>query len=233
MVASLPGRITAVSGAPATMRVGKISSTTPLVLTVQGATFSGDAVGVLGSYVPGLGDTVTVVGQSKTQGSDPSSWLILGASVPFTDSGPVPQVRAYQTGAQATADGVAVAVTFQAQNWDTHEIHSTTVNPSRFTVPIDGRYSISSSVSYSINATGRRSISLRINGGAAIIADVAYQAVSGSFTMIQNHAEADLMAGDYVEAYALQFSGGALNTLPGEQFTWLSLRWMNASIASQ
>lgn len=230
MAKSLPAQVTQAVGAPATLRVGKISSTTPLVLTVQGATFSGAAVGVLGSYVPGLGDTVAVAGQSKTQGSDPASWLILGRASDFTDSGPVPQVRAYQTAAQSVADSTSVAMSFQVQQWDSHGMHSTTVNPSRFTAPISGRYLVLAGLGWAINATGRRTLSLRTGSGVTF-AEVAYQAVSGSFTFIEAGSEVDLVAGDYVEAYGVQFSGVAINTFPGMQYTWLSMRWLNASIA--
>lgn len=50
----------------------------PFVLTVQGASYNSDAVGILGSYVPAVGDVVSVLGQSVATGTDPQSWLILG-----------------------------------------------------------------------------------------------------------------------------------------------------------
>lgn len=67
-------------GQPSSVRVGTITSINPLVLSVQGSSFQGSAVGVLGSYVPQVGDNVSVVGQSSSAGSDPTSWLILGAT---------------------------------------------------------------------------------------------------------------------------------------------------------
>lgn len=65
-------------GQPSSVRMGTITSVSPLILTVQGAPYSSDAVGVLGWYVPAVGDVVAVLGQSVATGSDPQSWLILG-----------------------------------------------------------------------------------------------------------------------------------------------------------
>lgn len=65
-------------GQPSSVRMGTIVSTSPFVLSVQGATYNSDAVGVLGWYVPVAGDVVAVLGQSVATGSDPQSWLILG-----------------------------------------------------------------------------------------------------------------------------------------------------------
>jgi hypothetical protein len=78
MTQPLPRVIQANPGQPASVRVGRITSVNPFVLTVQGAEFNSDAVGVLGSYIPVLDDVVSVLGQSSASGSDPSSWLILG-----------------------------------------------------------------------------------------------------------------------------------------------------------
>lgn len=69
-------------GQPASVRVGRIESVNPVVLSVQGALYNADAVGVLGSYVPQANDVVSVVGQSVSSGTDPSSWLILGEARP-------------------------------------------------------------------------------------------------------------------------------------------------------
>jgi hypothetical protein len=48
----------------------------PLVITVQGVPFQ--TVGTLQSYIPQVGDSVALLGQSPTSGSDPTSWLALG-----------------------------------------------------------------------------------------------------------------------------------------------------------
>lgn len=230
MANSLPSQITQAAGAPATIRVGTISSTSPLVLTIQGASFSGASVGVLGSYVPQLGDTVQVAGQSKAQGSDPSSWVILGSSNPLTENGSVPQVRAWQSVVQNIADATNVAITFTNQQWDTHAIHSSTVNTSQFVAPKDGRYLVIGNLGWAINATGRRNARL-LKNGVTSVAETGVQAVTGSFTFQNVISEVDLVVGDYMELIGTQLSGAPINTFAGgPQFTWMSMRWLNASV---
>lgn len=68
------------SGAPASVRVGLVESVDPLVVSAQGVPFQ--QVGVLGWYTPVEGDTVALLGQSPTSGSDPTSWLMLGNVLP-------------------------------------------------------------------------------------------------------------------------------------------------------
>lgn len=70
-------------GQPSTVRIGVVASLAPLVVLVQGALFR--EVGVLSGYVPAVGHTVALLGQSSVS-ADGSSWLVLGNIVGF-DSG--------------------------------------------------------------------------------------------------------------------------------------------------
>lgn len=80
----LAGSVTETAGQPATVRVGTVVATTPeLVVEVQGSRLLPEAVGILGAYVPAVGDTVAVLGQSvEGAGSSGSSWLVLGHASP-------------------------------------------------------------------------------------------------------------------------------------------------------
>lgn len=64
-------------GQPASVRIGIVESTVPLVISAQGVPFTD--VGLLGDYAPQVGDSVALLGQSSGAGSDPASWLALGA----------------------------------------------------------------------------------------------------------------------------------------------------------
>lgn len=64
-------------GQPASVRIGTVDSTSPLVVSAQGVAF--DDVGILDGYVPQVSDAVALLGQSSEAGSDPASWLALGA----------------------------------------------------------------------------------------------------------------------------------------------------------
>lgn len=64
-------------GQPASMRIGVVDSTAPLAISAQGVAFND--VGLLEGYIPQTGDSVALIGQSSEAGSDPASWLALGA----------------------------------------------------------------------------------------------------------------------------------------------------------
>lgn len=77
-MSELPQQIVNDRGRPAVTRVGTVTSTSPLLVDVQGATFT--SIGRLSSYTPTLGDTVLVLGQSAIT-SRGTSWVILGKIV--------------------------------------------------------------------------------------------------------------------------------------------------------
>lgn len=64
-------------GQPASVRVGIVTSASPLTVNVQGTEFTD--VGVLNGAVPAVGSTVALLGQSAVS-SDGSSWLMLGTT---------------------------------------------------------------------------------------------------------------------------------------------------------
>lgn len=80
MTATLASQITSIAGQPASVRVGTVESVNPPVVRVQGAAFTD--VGFLNSYIPTVGDAVILLGQSSSSGSDPASWVCLGAATP-------------------------------------------------------------------------------------------------------------------------------------------------------
>lgn len=60
------------------MRIGTVTGINPVVVSLQGAVLND--VGFAGSYVPALGDSVVLLGQSSSVSTDPTSWLALGSS---------------------------------------------------------------------------------------------------------------------------------------------------------
>lgn len=85
--------VRAAVGQPASVRVGTVDSLDPVVVTAQGVPF--DDVGFISSYVPVVGDTVALLGQCSETGSDPASWLALGA-INQQGSAPAPLQQAGQ-----------------------------------------------------------------------------------------------------------------------------------------
>lgn len=78
MASPLTGQITQASGQPSSVRIGTIVQENPLIVSVQGKNLNPDAVGAAFPFYPMVGASVTLLGQSKAQGADPSSWLIIG-----------------------------------------------------------------------------------------------------------------------------------------------------------
>jgi hypothetical protein len=72
---TLPTGIVQAVGQPASIRVGTVSSTSPLRVDVQGTEFR--QLGYIGA-LPAVGDVVALIGQSSSVSSDPTSWLVLG-----------------------------------------------------------------------------------------------------------------------------------------------------------
>jgi hypothetical protein len=75
----------------------------------------------------------------------------------------------------------------------------------------DGFYCITANVSFATNATGRRQITLVLNGTG--ISSVVLSASSSSSTNLVSTTNMYLFAGDQVTVNGFQNSGGALNTL--------------------
>lgn len=81
MTSPLPAQIGAVSGQPATIRVGKVETVSPLTVSIQGTVLAD--VGIVGvPSLPAAGQPVLVVGQSAEPSSDAASWAVLGAVTP-------------------------------------------------------------------------------------------------------------------------------------------------------
>lgn len=59
--------------------MGVVTSTSPLIVAVQGTNFDPDSIGLADTYVPTIGDSVALLGQSAIS-SDGSSWLAIGGA---------------------------------------------------------------------------------------------------------------------------------------------------------
>jgi hypothetical protein len=126
-------------------------------------------------------------------------------------------VKAYNDGTQSITNNTSTAVTFAGEEWDTHSIHSTSVNTSRFTVPSgkDGKWEFTYKALFAANATGLRIGWLRKNGGTDtnnVIGSTCNVAPnSTALATVSKTCQADLVATDYIEMFVYQNSGGSLN----------------------
>lgn len=145
-----------------------------------------------------------------------ATWL--GGAGQTVDERGSASVKVLNPGAQSIPNGVATALTFDTELWDTDSIHDTVVNPSRFTAKTPGLYCFHASLDWTPNATGLRQIWWTRNG--ANLTEFAHVTDEGSASAAANRMQGQvtlqLAAGDYVEFVVYQTSGGAL-TVPGSQ----------------
>jgi hypothetical protein len=128
-----------------------------------------------------------------------------------------PRCRVYNSANISLTSGVVTAMTFDTETIDDGGMHSTSVNTSRITVPSDGAgwYSIGGCVRFAANTTGYREIKITLNGTLDLEIMRVPNSGATDDVRVSIHTEYPLAVGDYVELYATQNSGGALNALGG------------------
>lgn len=102
----------------------------------------------------------------------------------------------------------------------------------RFSVPIDGLYSISGQILFASNATGYRMAQLRLNAagssvGGTRIAETVVTPVTGSGTTVRVERLMALSSTDTIEMFAWQTSGGNLNIIGANSYdTYLDIHYV-------
>lgn len=117
--------------------------------------------------------------------------------------------RVTNTALQTFTTGVAAAITFDTEQYDNGTVHDTGSNTSRLTFATAGIYTAVGNVDWAGNATGRRTLSIRLNGSTLI----AQTQIAGSTTVTQMQTSVvyKFAATDYVELVGTQNSGGNLD----------------------
>ena len=122
--------------------------------------------------------------------------------------------------------GVATAITFVTEDYDTNSMHSNVTNTSRLIVPTGvSTVMLTGNISWSANATGRRYLYINKNGALFTGQPwVSQMAVTDGTETFQNVSGGpyQVIAGDYFELSGLQTSGGNLDA--GLDLTWFSMR---------
>lgn len=147
----------------------------------------------------------------------------------------LPRVKAYQGTTPTTAgtSGTAQLILWDTEQYDTDSMHSTSVNTSRITIATSGMYDIKTSLYWVANATGYRQIEIRKNSGGSAaggtqIAQFRAATSPTSSAWVGGDVDEPLVAGDYLECFATQTSGGSLATVVGQSFSWISARLVAA-----
>ena len=122
-----------------------------------------------------------------------------------------PAFSAFSNGNQTLANSTWVKVQCNIEEFDTNSNYDNAVNY-RFTPTLAGYYQVSAACNFSTNSSGTRFLQIYKNGSSfKQLQNVAanslnYMELSGSCLVYLNGST------DYVELYALQNSGGSLDT---------------------
>ena len=162
-----------------------------------------------------------------TAGDDATSARLNTRSSAISELQSPPRCRAYQSAAQTLTTAVSAAVTLDAEDIDTEAIHSTVTNNSRMTIVTAGRYRVMAGVTFSSNATGYREVLVKKNGTTVFY--IRSATTSAGAPCLTTTDEVLCSAGDYIEMYALQTSGGNLNLGTGSSATWLHVVWCSTT----
>lgn len=117
--------------------------------------------------------------------------------------------RVTRTAAQTIPTSTDTAVAFDAEDYDTDTMHSTSSNTSRLTMTTAGKYLIICGGRFEANANGLRDSYIRKNGTTII--GPSYRQLGSTAAIFLNTSVIDTFAAnDYVEFLLFQDSGGDL-----------------------
>jgi hypothetical protein len=124
--------------------------------------------------------------------------------------------RVSATGTQSLTNNTATKITFNTASstptTDSYDPQAWFDNANDLiAIGQDGFYNITANIGFATNATGRRLVQIFVNGADRGSVQVA--SLSGATTLLSVSTNVYLVSGDYVEVFALQQSGGALNTV--------------------
>ena len=137
----------------------------------------------------------------------------------------VPVFVASQSGAQSIANNTLAALSLDSTVIDSYGGHSNVTNNSRYTPTVAGYYLVVGSYGQAANGTGNRFVLIYKNGArvnlgqsGGLAAGAANTGSIQALALVQCNGSTD-----YIEVFAFQASGGALNTDPtqtGMQVVW-------------
>jgi hypothetical protein len=112
--------------------------------------------------------------------------------------------RATNNTAQTITDSPASAVIFDAEEYDTANIHDTVTNNTRFVIPSSGKYVFIANVRFAINSHGVRKIYWMLNGSPITFIGASAPGIVSFQVDLCSTFERSFSASDYVELMAMQ-----------------------------
>ena len=138
-----------------------------------------------------------------------------------------PKALLRQTSAQSLTNNTWVALTMDVEDHDNDGAHSTVSNTSRYTAVTPGWVRASGLVSIATSGTNQRGARWAVNGTVLNASRTQHNASgAGTTGVVASGRLVFLNAGDYLELYGFQNSGGAINTsVTSDEQSQLSLTW--------
>jgi len=165
----------------------------------------------------GIGST----GQVLTVAGGVPTWAAAGSSLVGCSL--------WASATQSISNDTATAVLYDSEEWDTDGFHSTSTNTSRITIPTgkDGKYLVEAQIFFAANTTGNRQVRIRKNG-SIVLTGIQYAPNPAFGFYATTSGVLSLAAGDYLECFVLQASGGSLNTGGGQSDNRFSVTFLGA-----
>lgn len=140
-----------------------------------------------------------------------------------------PKVRAYNSANISCNNAASTLLTLDSERFDTDTMHSTSVNTGRITFTTAGTYMVTGRAAFASGAGAYRELKLSLGAATTLDLDTRGVAGGGNYTTLIVSTLYAFTAGQYVELYAYQDSGGALNVVnvgnysPEFSAVWVSL----------
>lgn len=140
------------------------------------------------------------------------------------------RVSVYQGTGSSCATGVSTLITFDTEEYDSNGMHNPAGNAGRLVAINAGTYTYNASISWPSNATSWRYLMIRKNAaGSPVGGTRVWQGFIAASAAVSNNTQSItrdivLAAGDYLEMYGIQNSGGSLTTVTGVDATFFQLR---------
>lgn len=145
-----------------------------------------------------------------------------------------PSCSLYNSSAPSLTNNTWTLVTWDSESWDNDSMHSTASNTSRLVFATSGTYLLTVNAWFAANGTGGRGVNLTKSGAGTraasnvVLSDGGVQATATAETLVAATVLRPFSAGDYVELWVWQASGGALNLSGGYNKTTLQAIRMGA-----
>ena len=130
-----------------------------------------------------------------------------------------PACKVGKTATQSIANNTELMVSFNREDFDSHNMHSNTVENQKIVIPQTGIYSVLLNIGFVVNTNGIRTLSIYVNG--AILQSKNFVAFN-DYMLLSLSAIVKLNAGVYIHATVRQTSGSSINVVAESHATTFS-----------